>query len=130
MRNLLPRLWFLMAGVTGHASAKNNLSVENPSCTLYRAVNGSPSANMTRLITMMGGIESIVEPDDIVLIKPNVQWWNQGAPNLCALKTFIDLIMNRPGGFQGEVIIGENCHRGSQPWKFAGWAHVLSLIHI
>ncbi|MGD9972502.1 MAG: hypothetical protein AB7S77_05530 [Desulfatirhabdiaceae bacterium] len=79
---------------------------------------------MIHLIEMMGGIESIVSPDDIVLIKPNVQWWNQGAPNLCALKTFIDLIMNRPGGFQGEVIIGENCHRGLQPWLSEGWAKV------
>jgi hypothetical protein len=40
-----------------------------------------------------------------VVIKPNVQWWNQGAPNLLALKTFVDMIMDRPGGFSGEVII-------------------------
>jgi hypothetical protein len=124
LRNMLPRLLSLMFCGKVHASEKNSQSVENPSCTLYRVINGSPSANMIQLIEMMGGIESIISPDDIVLIKPNVQWWNQGAPNLCALKTFIDLIMNRPGGFQGEVIIGENCHRGSQPWMSAGWAHV------
>ncbi|MBI5589813.1 MAG: DUF362 domain-containing protein [Deltaproteobacteria bacterium] len=103
-----------------------NPSSEIPSCTLYRVINGSPSANMIQLIEIMGGIESIISPDDIVLIKPNVQWWNQGSPNLCALKTFIDLIMNRPGGFHGEVIIGENCHRGPQPWmsQDSGWAHI------
>jgi len=124
--NTLFRLLFLMFSSTGQASEKNDQSIENPSCTLYRVVNGSPSANMIQLIEMMGGIESIISPDDIVLIKPNAQWWNQGSPNLCALKTFVDLIMNRSGGFNGEVIIGENCHRGPQPWisQDSGWAHV------
>jgi hypothetical protein len=124
MRNTLPRLLSLMFSTTVHASEGKKQTVNNPSCTLYRVINGSSSANLIQLIEMMGGIASIISPDDIVLIKPNVQWWNQGAPNLCALKTFIDLIMNRPGGFQGEVIIGENCHRGLQPWMSAGWAHV------
>jgi hypothetical protein len=124
MRNILFRLLSLMVCDTAYASEKNNPSVENPACTLYRVINGSPAANMTQLVTIMGGIESIVGPDDIVLIKPNVQWWNQGAPNLCALNTFVGLVMNRPGGFRGEVIIGENCHRGYQPWISAGWAHV------
>jgi hypothetical protein len=31
--------------------------------------------------------------------------------------------MERSGGFFGEVVIAENCHRGSSPWKQAGWAH-------
>jgi hypothetical protein len=57
----------------------------------------------------------------VVVIKPNVQWWNQGTPNLSALKRFVDLTMNRPGGFDGEVVLAENCHRGSKPWKHAGW---------
>jgi len=89
--------------------------------TIYRAVNGKPDENLTRVIEMLGGIEHIFGPDDVVVIKPNVQWWNQGVPNLSALKTFIDLIMNRAGGFHGEVVIAENCHRGLQPWKHAGW---------
>ena len=31
--------------------------------------------------------------------------------------------MERPGGFKGEVIIAENCHRGSTPWNSieSGW---------
>lgn len=124
MCNTFSRLLFLMACGMAHAEEKQHLPVNDPSCTLYRAINGTPSENMIQLILLMGGIESMVGTDDIVLIKPNAQWWNQGAPNLCALNTFIDLIMNRPGGFRGEVIIGENCHRGSQPWKTAGWSHV------
>jgi hypothetical protein len=91
-------------------------------CTLYPVLNGSPAENIAKMIELMGGIKEIVEPDDVVVIKPNVQWWNQGAPNLSALKRIIDLIMSRPGGFNGEVVLAENCHRGSSPWKHAGWA--------
>jgi hypothetical protein len=90
---------------------------------VYRSLNGTPSENLTKVIELMGGIEKIIGENDVVVIKPNVQWWNHGATNLSALKTFIDLIMNRPSGFYGEVVIAENCHRGSEPWKSesSGW---------
>jgi len=95
------------------------------SCLLYRAINGSPESNVIKVVELMGGIEKIIGYYDVVIIKPNVQWWNQGAPNLLALKTFVDLIMNRPGGgFDGEVIIAENCHRGKAPWNSPGWIHI------
>ena len=96
---------------------------EGAACSLYRAINGSPSDNLGKTIELMGGIEKLIGADDIVVIKPNVQWWNQGAPNILALKTFVDLIMDRPGGFTGEVIVAENCHRGSTPWQSeaSGW---------
>jgi hypothetical protein len=90
---------------------------------LYRALNDDPAGNISKIVEMMGGIQAVVGTDDIVVIKPNVQWWNQGAPNLLALKTFVDMIMDRPGGFTGEVIVAENCHRGSKPWQSeaSGW---------
>ena len=92
---------------------------------IYRAVNGTPEQNLRKVIELLGGVERIIGSDDMVLIKPNVQWWNQGAPNLAALKTFVDLIMERPGGFKGEVVLFENCHRGSSPSTSteSGWAH-------
>ena len=97
---------------------------EEVRCTLYRAVNGPPDTNLIKVIELMGGIEKIIGPDDVVLIKPNVQWWNQGAPNLSALKAFVDMIINRPRGFNGEVVLAENCHRGTSPWRsiHSGWA--------
>jgi hypothetical protein len=93
------------------------------SSTIYRAVNGSPDKNVAKVVEMMGGIEQFIESDAVVLIKPNVQWWNQGGANLSALKALIDLIMNRPGGFEGEVVVAENCHRGLTPWTslHSGW---------
>ena len=91
--------------------------------TLYRALNDTPAGNISKIFEMMGGIQEVFGADDIVVIKPNVQWWNQGAPNILALKTFVDIIMDRPGGFTGEVIVAENCHRGSTPWQSeaSGW---------
>jgi hypothetical protein len=96
-----------------------------PSSVIFRSVNGTPSDNLTKVLELMGGIEKLVGPDDIVLIKPNVQWWNQGAPNLAVLKAFVDLVMERPGGFKGEVVLTENCHRGVRPWEShsSGWAN-------
>jgi len=98
-------------------------------CRVYRSVNGNPDKNIAKVIDLIGGIEKIIGSGDVVVIKPNLQWWNQGAPNLAALKTLIDLIMERPGGFHGEVVIAENCHRGSSPWKSqnSGWAHHFTL---
>ena len=101
---------------------------EDIKSTVYRAVNGHPSENLSKVIDLMGGIETFVGPDDVVVIKPNVQWWNQGVPNLSALNAFVDLIMNRRGGFHGEVVLAENCHRGASPWEslHSGWAPVFS----
>lgn len=98
-------------------------TTKDPIRTVYRAINGKPGQNLARVIDLQGGIGRVVGSDDVVIIKPNVQWWNQGAPNLQALKTFVDLTMNRPGGFSGEVVIAENCHRGPEPWQSgsSGW---------
>jgi hypothetical protein len=99
---------------------------DNPEVTVYRAVNGNPETNLEKVIDLLGGIENIIGSYDVVVIKPNVQWWNHGAPNLAAMKVLVDIIMNRPGGFHGEVIIAENCHRGPQPSNSAGWAYDFS----
>jgi len=56
-----------------HASDMNS--------TVYRAVNGSPGTNLAKVIDLMGGMSHFIGADDIVVIKPNFQWWNHGAPN-------------------------------------------------
>lgn len=93
---------------------------------IYRTINGTPSENIEKVFEIMGGIENIFGENDIVVLKPNVQWWNHGATNLAALKTLVDMIMNRPGGFMGEVVIAENCHRGNEPWTIeqSGWIRI------
>lgn len=125
MRKMLIAGGMLTMKADAFAATPFRKPMKDPLCTVFRSVNGSPSQNLAKILEMMGGIEKIVGRDDIVLIKPNVQWWNQGAPNLSALKAFVDLTMARPGGFHGEVIIAENCHRGPDPSRStgAGWAN-------
>ena len=127
-RNFLKKIILAGAGLLignkkVHAHVPIKKHTEETRCTVYRAVNGTAQNNLAKVIELMGGIEKLFGSDDIIIIKPNLQWWNQGAPNLAALKTFIELIMERQGGFKGEVIIAENCHRGQDPWNRAGWAH-------
>lgn len=116
---------FLVSPPKISASLAPNQKSQTPPEIIFRAINGSPEQNLTKVIDLMGGIEKLIGSDDTVLIKPNVQWWNQGAPNLPALKTFVDLVMERPGGFKGGVVLAENCHRGPRPWESdsSGWAH-------
>jgi hypothetical protein len=91
--------------------------------TVFRAVNGRPEENIAKVFDLAGGVGRIIGPEDVVVIKPNVQWWNQGAPNLSALNALVGLVMDRPGGFRGEVVLAENCHRGPRPWESSssGW---------
>lgn len=90
---------------------------------IYRSVNGHPTENIQKVIELMGGIESFINKNDIVIIKPNAQWWSHGVTNLSSLYALVDIIMSQKG-FRGEVILGENCHRGYQPWlsSHSAWA--------
>lgn len=110
-------------GMDSYASVPARKPLKEARCTVYRACNGSPDGNLAKVIELLGGIERLVERDAVVVIKPNVQWWNQGAPNLLALKTFVEMIMDVRGGFTGEVVIAENCHRGQYPERSeaSGW---------
>jgi hypothetical protein len=76
---------------------------------VYMVRNDSPENNTRKLIEMMGGTGEFIGPDDIVLLKPNAQWWNQGATNTNAMKAFIEMVVELPG-FHGEVIIADNHH--------------------
>jgi hypothetical protein len=89
--------------------------------TVYRSVNGTPAENVRKIFELFGSVERCIGPDDLVVIKPNLQWWNQGAPNIAAVEGLVTLIMERPGGFRGEVVLAENNHRGADPWNSAGW---------
>ena len=89
---------------------------------IYRVVNGHPADNLEKVISLMGGVETLFSPDDIVILKPNLQWYNQGAPNIAAVERLVTLIQEMKGGFRGEVVVAENVHRGPLPWKNAGWA--------
>lgn len=104
------------------------LSTTQPVSHIFISRNGTPQQNIARVIEMMGGIQKFIGIYDIVVLKPNVQWWNQGRTNLAAMKGFIDLVLNIPS-FKGEVIIAENHHfiddslpEGEKD-NIRGWTH-------
>jgi len=83
-----------------HAAIQSNI---------FLAKNGTPAENVAKVFEMKyGGIENFINIDDIVVINPNGQWDNQGASNCACCMGLIDLILNRPGGFNGEIIFCEN----------------------
>ena len=93
---------------------------------VYVAHNGTPVTNMQNVIALAGGIQQFVDYDDAVVLKPNGQWPNQGYTHTLCMKALIDVILNRPGGFAGEIVITEHVHRsptdtlsGSYCWNMS-----------
>ena len=74
--------------------------------------------NTAQLLHLLGGIESLVGPEDIVILKVNSQWWHQGMTHTDFLFHFISAILNRPG-FSGEIILADN-HQARVP-NSRGW---------
>jgi len=92
---------------------------------IYVASDNGPVQNLENVIQMMGGIQNLFGLNDIVVIKTNAQWWNQGSPNLAATKRFIELILDIPG-FVGEVIVCDNNHRW-HPSANGAWANTFEI---
>lgn len=90
----------------------------NGSSDVFISKGSPPEQNIHKIIEMLGGISSIISKDDIVVLKPNAQWWNQGTTNTDAMRAFIQAVLNIPG-FRGEVIIAEN-HQYAAP-NSRGW---------
>ncbi len=101
-----------------------NAKSEDFSHIYFASANG-PVQNLENVIRMMGGIQHIIALNDIIVIKTNAQWWNQGSPNLAATKRFIELILNIPG-FIGEVIICDNNHRWD-PTNNGAWSTTFEI---
>ena len=99
--------WMRRLGATSRAAS---LPVD-----VYVARNGTPETNVHRVVAMAGGIQHFIDHDDVVVLKPNGQWPRQGYTHTQSLKALIDVILSRPGGFEGEVIIAEHVHRAPPP---------------
>ena len=83
--------------------------LKQPVSDVFISKNGSPAENIAKVFDMcFGGIEKFIGYDDVVVLNPNGQWTNQGATNTACCMGMIELILNRPGGFDGEIIFCEN----------------------
>ena len=98
---------------------------------VFISKNGNPKTNMEKVIEMAGGINNFISYNDIVIIKPNLQWGFQGYTHTLATKTLIEIILNKPGGFGGEIIISEDHTNfddetkgwnASPEYRFHNWA--------
>ncbi len=109
-------IWNKPVTLTGKANAsppppttkKINLGVNKDGFSrVYLAEGASPEKNINKAIEMMGGIQNLIGQNDIVVLKPNAQRFNQGMTNTDAMKGFIDLVLSMDS-FAGEIIIAEN----------------------
>jgi len=85
---------------------------------VFKATDEDPALATRKLLNSLGGIESLIEKDDIVILKPNSQWWNQGMTNTDVMAEFIEQVLQIKG-FAGEVIIADN-HQ-AQTDNARGW---------
>lgn len=95
--------------------AENNSNIMSH---IYESKNGTPEQNMAKVLEMLGGIETIINRNDIVIIKPNGQQIKHNMTNTNTIKEFIDQVLN-VSGFNGEIIIAENHHHRN--YNSAGW---------
>lgn len=85
---------------------------------IFESKNGTPGQNMSKVLEMLGGIETIIDKNDIVILKPNGQQVGHNMTNTNTMKAFIDQVLTIHG-FNGEIIIAENHHHID--CNSAGW---------
>lgn len=131
----LPRRDFLAVSalaVTAAACARRGkeTGAPPPACGEFPAVvrdpgrvvlarTGSPGRNAAAVLDAWGGAESLFGPTDVVVLKANAQWYAQGMTNTDVLEGLARAILDRPGGFDGEVIVADNHH--FQEDRSRGW---------
>jgi hypothetical protein len=96
-------------------------------------VNGPEVANISNLFELMGdhdlnfyqsstpgpiqSSDGLIASSDIVLIKNNCQWSQRGGTNTDLIKELIQIILDHPDGFTGEIVIADNGQgRGRMNW--------------
>jgi len=88
---------------------------------VFISKSGTAAENVAKVIEMRyGGIEHFIGVDDVVIINPNGQGLNQAATNCACIMGLIDLILSRPGGFDGEIMVVENTQGGEGYWTASG----------
>lgn len=62
--------------------------------------------------TDVGGKTGLIDRSDVVLIKVNAQWKYRGCTNSDVVMGLIQRILERPDGFDGEIVLFENGQSG------------------
>ena len=83
-----------------------------PLTRVCKVKNGTDCfANMSKLWQMLDGVGNFIGPTDVVVIKGNAQWPNQGYTHTGCIKAVVDAILAIPG-FSGEILICDNIQGG------------------
>ncbi|MCJ7763007.1 DUF362 domain-containing protein, partial [Candidatus Bathyarchaeota archaeon] len=101
----------------------NRTATVSPASNIY-AVNGRQTATIGNLTNFMAqnGLDlySMIQPNDVVLIKINEQWAERGGTDTDVLKQLIQFIVNHPKGFTGEIVVADNGQgRGGMAWAYS-----------
>ncbi len=89
------------------------------STRVFKIRNGDAFQNTAKLWELLGGPSRYIGATDVVVIKGNAQWPNQGYTHTGCIKGVIDQILAIPN-FTGEVIICDNTTNGGKAgaWGF------------
>ena len=83
-----------------------------PLTQVYKVMNGADCfQNIAKLWELLGGPAAYIGPTDVVVIKANAQWPNQGYTHTGCIKAVIDAILQIPG-FSGEILLCDNIQGG------------------
>jgi uncharacterized protein (DUF362 family) len=97
--------------------------------------NGNMSPALTSLFEIMDeqglhffqtaeNMDGLIASDDVIILKSNAQWSNRGGTNTDLIKALIEVILNHPEGFIGEIVVGDNGQNyGSMDWSSANSFH-------
>jgi hypothetical protein len=89
----------------------NRTATVSPPSNIY-AVNGRQAATVGNLISLMSqkGLDfySMIQPNDVVLVKINEEWAERGGTDTDVLKQLIQSIVDHPKGFTGEIVVADN----------------------
>lgn len=97
--------------------------------TVYKVMNGADCfQNIAKLWQLLGGPARYIGGTDIVIIKGNAQWPNQGYTHTGCIKAVIDQILAIPG-FAGEIIICDNTTTGGSAGAWGFDATVGNRVH-
>ena len=77
-------------------------------CLLYLMGAGGLKFYRTRKRDPLSSHKGMIAAHDIVLIKVNAQWKYRGCTNSDVVRGLIQVILNHPDGFTGEVVLIEN----------------------
>jgi hypothetical protein len=83
-----------------------------PLTRVYKVMNGADCfQNIAKLWQLLGGPAQFIGATDVVVIKGNAQWPNQGYTHTGCIKAVIDAILAIPD-FSGEILLCDNIQGG------------------